>query len=233
MINRYYFKRALFELRKRFPIDYWIGNGFAFLPERIDIELLHNCNLSCEMCSFVPGNEINKYFSNQFRSKHEKKDEYPELSDWDRFFKDVSSFFPIINLSGGEPLLHPDFFNILKIIKKYKLINSMTTNATLITDEIAEKLVLSGIESLVISIDGDEEIHEKIRKVKGSFQKTLNGIKLINKFKKQYKSITPRIVINSTISWLNFSDLSFAEKLYPMIKPYKWNFSHLFLGNGD
>ena len=185
------------------------------------------------MCSFVPGNEINKAFSNELRSYHEKVEDYPELKEWNKFFKQVSKFSPTINLSGGEPLLHPEFFEILKIIKSNKLITTMTTNATLIDDKKAKDLVLSGIESLVISIDGDEETHDNIRKVKGSFNNAINGIKLLQKYKKEYHSSTPRIVINSTISWLNFRDLSFAEILFPEVRPYKWNFSHLFLGNGD
>ncbi len=232
-MNRYYIKRFLDEVRRRIPLDQWFGKGYAFPPLRIDIELLHNCNLQCEMCSFVPGNEINKAFSNKLRSYHEKIEDYPSLEEWNIFFKQVSKFSPTINLSGGEPLLHPEFFEILKIIKNYKLITTMTTNATLIDDIKAKDLVLSGIESLVISIDGDEETHDNIRKIKGSFNNTINGIKLLKKYKKEYHSSTPRIVINSTISWLNFNDLSFAEELFTEIKPYKWNFSHLFLGNGD
>ena len=232
-MNKYFIKRFIDEIRRRIPLDYFIGNGHSFPPVRIDIELTHNCNLKCEMCSFVPGNEINKYFSNEYRSYLEKISDYPTLKRWERFFNDVSRFYPTINLSGGEPLLHPKIFDIIKIIKRYRLILTMTTNGTLINDRIAEKIVSSKINGLVISIDGDQKIHNEIRGKNDSFDKALQGIELIRKYKKKMKSDMPRIVINSTISWKNFDDLSFAKKLFPQIMPYKWNFSHLFLGNGD
>ncbi|MCK5398864.1 radical SAM protein [bacterium] len=232
-MSRYFFKRLKDEFRRRLPFDRALLNGYSLPPLRIDIELTHNCNLKCTMCSFVDGNEINKYFSNPKRSKHESAEEYPSIERWKRFINDISSFKPTINLSGGEPLIFPHLWELLDLLKEKRFITTMTTNASLINEEIAEKLVRSDIDALVISIDGDRGTHDRIRGVNGSFDKALQGIKHIKDLKTAMGSRTPRLVINTTISWENYSDLSFVKKLFPEILPYKWNISHLFLGNGD
>jgi MoaA/NifB/PqqE/SkfB family radical SAM enzyme len=80
-----------------------------------------------------------------------------------------------VDFTGGEPLLNPDLPEFLKIAKKYKFITSVTTN-TLLFEKFAEKLN-GKIDLLHFSIDGNREVHDKIRGVK-SFDSVIKAIPL-------------------------------------------------------
>ncbi len=230
-MSRYFLKKLQNGLKDLIP-QAFLPAGYALFPSRIDIELTHNCNLRCVMCSFVEGSQINKAFSNEKRSKHEYQADLPSLEEWDKFFSGIRRRSPVINISGGEPMLHPGFRDIAAMLKKYGFTVTMTTNATLIDEDMAD-FVSAHFDAIVISVDGNREVHDRIRNSPGAFEKTYKAIGLLNELKKKRKVRTPRITINSTISWENCADLSFAGELYGRFAPYKWNISHLFLGNGD
>ena len=83
---------------------------------------------------------------------------------------------PHIALTGGEPLLYKDFFKLTAYIKKLGFKWGMTSNGTLITHEVAEKLRETGMSGISISIDGLPETHDRYRRYKGGFEKTMKGI---------------------------------------------------------
>ena len=78
---------------------------------------------------------------------------------------------------GGEPLMHPDIFKILRFTIKLGLFANLSTNGTLITEKIAQKIKDTGVSRVTISLDGIEETHDKMRGKTGTFQRTLQGIK--------------------------------------------------------
>ena len=84
----------------------------------------------------------------------------------------------ILNLSGGEPFLRKDLFEILDYTTKFDDI-VITTNCTLINEKIAQKLAQYPNVRLSISIDGMEEIHDKFRGRKGTFQKIINTLPIL------------------------------------------------------
>lgn len=87
-----------------------------------------------------------------------------------------------ILFTGGEPLLRDDFFVIAEYAAKKNITLSMTTNGTLITEEIAKNLKLLGFKRVSVSIDGpNAKIHDSIRGY--SFNKAINGIKELVKQK--------------------------------------------------
>ena len=69
----------------------------------------------------------------------------------------------MICLTGGEPLLHPSFFSISSYARKLGFSCGITTNATLITKEVASKLIQNGVGSVTVSIDGLEATHDLFR----------------------------------------------------------------------
>ena len=83
-----------------------------------------------------------------------------------------------LNLSGGEPFLRKDLFDILDYATKFEDI-VITTNCTLINKQIAEKLAQYPNVRLSISIDGMEEIHDKFRGRKGTFQKVVDTLPIL------------------------------------------------------
>jgi radical SAM protein with 4Fe4S-binding SPASM domain len=84
---------------------------------------------------------------------------------------------PILILSGGEPLLRADVFELARYAKGKGLTVAMGTNGTLITDRVAKELKSSGVTAVAISIDSSvSERHDAFRGVKGSWIRALDGI---------------------------------------------------------
>ena len=80
-------------------------------------------------------------------------------------------------VTGGEPLLRPEFFEIMDRAYQMGFAWGMTSNGTLITKEVAAKLKRTGLRTVSISVDGLKENHEWFRQSPGSYEKTIEGIK--------------------------------------------------------
>ena len=93
----------------------------------------------------------------------------------------------------GEPYLNPEFLSMVKYASEKKIYTATSTNAHYLTDEIAKKTVESGLDRLIISIDGStQEVYQQYR-VGGNLEKVLEGTRNIVKWKKELKSKTPFI----------------------------------------
>lgn len=133
-------------------------------------EITNKCNLKCKHCLF--------FESDNCVSKDELT--YEEAcSIIDNIANDGR--VKEIWISGGEPLLYKNLLPIVKYIVSKKICPSISTNAYLVTDELAKELYLAGIRYVHVSIDGiDAKTHDSLRQVKGSFIRAVNGIKHLN-----------------------------------------------------
>ncbi len=94
----------------------------------------------------------------------------------------------------GEPYLNPRFLEMVKYASSRNIYTSTSTNAHYLNDENAKETVLSGLDRLIISIDGTtQETYESYR-IGGSLSKVIEGTKKIVKWKRELKSRTPHIV---------------------------------------
>ena len=94
----------------------------------------------------------------------------------------------------GEPFLHPDFLELIKDAKKHSIYTSTSTNAHFITSKKAEEIVHSGLDRIIISIDGTtQETYEQYR-VTGTLSKVIAGTKALIEAKKKAKSTTPHLI---------------------------------------
>jgi heme b synthase len=108
---------------------------------------------------------------------------------------------PIIILTGGEPLLREDIFELADYGTKKGLRMVMGTNGTLITPDITKKIKESGIKRVSISLDGAKrESHDKFRQVNGAFDKAMKGISYLKEQGIEFQ-------INTTITRYNLSEL--------------------------
>jgi SynChlorMet cassette radical SAM/SPASM protein ScmF len=83
-----------------------------------------------------------------------------------------------VKLTGGEPLLHPQFTTLLEIVRREELALTIETNGLLCTPEIAAEIAQSPHRSVSVSIDGaDAETHEWVRGVSGSFERARQAIR--------------------------------------------------------
>ena len=93
----------------------------------------------------------------------------------------------------GEPFLNPEFLSMVKYAAGKKIYTATSTNAHYLTDDVAKKTVESGLDRLIISIDGTtQEVYQQYR-VGGNLEKVLEGTRNIVKWKKQLNSKTPFI----------------------------------------
>ena len=147
-------------------------------------ELTRSCNLACSHC----------------RASAEQGPYPGELLTQEvlRVMDEIASFSkPVIILTGGEPLLRSDIFNLARHGTQRGFRVVMATNGTLFTEEIVKEMKDSGIQRVSISLDGpDAETHDAFRKVQGCFEGSLRGIELLKKGGVEFQ-------INTAITQIN------------------------------
>ncbi len=94
----------------------------------------------------------------------------------------------------GEPYLNPSFLELVNYASKKKIYTATSTNAHYLNDENAKKTIESGLDRLIISIDGtSQETYQQYR-VGGNLEKVIEGTKNVLKWKKELKSSTPHVI---------------------------------------
>jgi len=162
---------------------------------KLNIEVTTRCNLNCSMCVRKVWREDSGDMSMQT---------YGALAP---VFPEVEA----INLIGiGEPLLNEKIFEMIRLGKELLPENgvfSLTTNGTLIDKITASKLVSSGLDYIVVSIDGaSPETFAKIREG-ARLEDVLNGIRFLNQTKKEVKSHKPVLGLEFVAMKRNIGEL--------------------------
>ncbi|MBR3306478.1 MAG: radical SAM protein [Lachnospiraceae bacterium] len=83
---------------------------------------------------------------------------------------------PLVAVTGGEPLLYPDFFPLMEAVRDKGFRWGMTSNGTLIDKETARHLKEAGMRTISLSIDGTEETHDRYRGLPGAYRMGMEGI---------------------------------------------------------
>ena len=154
-------------------------------------ELTLRCNEKCIHCGSS---------CNDVKSVELPQEEYIRILDEVKRDFDISRM--MLNITGGEPLLRKDFFDIMAYAKKLGFTWGMTTNGTLVDDDVAKKLYDCGMKTVSVSIDGLEDTHDRLRSRKGAFKETMRGINaLVNLQKFNHVQVT------TVINHENFSEI--------------------------
>jgi len=183
-----------------------------FLPMIIDLNPTDYCNLSCKSC-WKRNETFSKLDSRQYQLSDEKL-----LSLTDEAINLGIREFEITG--GGEPLLRPVTFDLMRLIKKSRKFGSITTNGTLFNEKLIKELVHIGWDRIIFSIDGpDKKTNDYLRGK--SFDKIINNIRLFNKYKRKYKSKKPVLFFNAVIGNKNYDKL---DKFIYLAKNLKIDF---------
>lgn len=157
-------------------------NFHVGMPFSLSIEPTTACNLGCPEC---PSG------LKQFTRSTGKLD----LELHKKMLSDVKkSVFYINYYFQGEPFLHPQFLNLIEEAKKNKIYTATSTNAHFIDTQKAEEIVKSGLDRLIISIDGLSQKTYEAYRVNGKLSKVLEGTKHLVEAKKKLKSNTPHLI---------------------------------------
>jgi len=134
-----------------------------------------------------------------------------------KFIDDIVEFCsPVLVLSGGEPLLRRDIFEIARYGTDKGLRMCMATNGTLIDDTVCEKIKSSGIRIVSLSLDGSKaEIHDNFRNCPGAFDGILRGAEMLKKHGIEF-------IINSSFTKRNQHDIANVFRLAKELGATAW-----------
>lgn len=157
-------------------------------------ETTRRCNLSCKHCRAVAEDH-------PYENELTTREAYTLLDQ----IREVGT--PIIILTGGEPLLREDIFDIAAYGNRIGLRMVMAPNGTLLTPEIVEKLKQSGIQRISVSLDGaSPQTHDNFRGLTHAFDDAIRGIKFA-------KAAGLEFQINTTITKTNLKEIPAILKL--------------------
>ncbi len=133
---------------------------------------------------------------------------------------------PQINLHGVEPLLHPGILDLIAIIKQNGCFLSLTTNGILLP-RVAADLVDLGVDSVTVSVDGPELLHDRIRG-SGAFRPAMEGIRLLKQRRAARGKARTRVSTSFCITDLNYRSLAdYAEEMLRQAQVDSITFIHL------
>ena len=125
--------------------------------------ITHRCNLRCGHC-----------YQEDYACEMDGDRLFDALERYEDFLR-AERLCAQINLTGGEPLAHPDFFRLAETIRRHDHRLAVLTNGTLVDDGAARRLALLRPEFVQVSLDGTERAHDRIRG-KGSWRRAMDGI---------------------------------------------------------
>lgn len=152
------------------------------LPPILMVEPTNICNLKCPMCPAIVGKRI--------LSKGQLK-----LDDYKKLLDEIGqSIFQVQLWNQGEPFINKDFLEFVRYAKKFGIMTITSTNAHFVgSDEKAEEIIKSGLDQLIISMDGtNQETYEKYR-VNGDYRLVIKNLGRLAIAKKKLNSKRPLI----------------------------------------
>jgi MoaA/NifB/PqqE/SkfB family radical SAM enzyme len=176
--------------------------------------LIRRCNLTCKHCYSISADK-------DFEGELSTEEVYTVMDDLKRFH------VPVLILSGGEPLLRPDIFEISKRAKAMGFYVGLSSNGTLINKDNIKQIADIGYDYVGVSIDGMRDTHDKFRRKQGAFDESMNGIRLC-------RDAGIKIGLRFTLTMDNARELPELLKLMKQEQIDKFYLSHLnYAGRGN
>ena len=161
------------------------------------LELTLKCNENCIHCGSRCGEVASEELPVQVY-----------YSVLEKIAKDFAGKLPALIITGGEPLLRKEFFEIVNYAKKLGFAWGMTSNGTLITKDVARKLKEAGMTTISVSLDGTQEYHDQFRRTPNAFMRAVEGIK--NLLEQNFEEVQVTTVVTT-------KNLSNLEELFAFL----------------
>lgn len=176
--------------------------------------LIRRCNLTCKHCYSISADTD---FAGELAT-----DEVFRVMDDLRAFK-----VPCLILSGGEPLLRPDFFDIARRSKELGFYTALSSNGTLIDVAMMKRIEPIDFDYVGISLDGLGVTHDRFRRLDGAFARSLAALRLA-------RAAGLKVGVRFTLTQDNFADLPGLLQLVEDEGIDRFYFSHLnYAGRGN
>ena len=176
--------------------------------------LIRRCNLTCKHCYSISADT-------NFPGELSTEQVYAVMDDLKAFR------VPVLILSGGEPLLRPDIYDIAKRAKAKGFYVGLSSNGTLIDENNIDKIAECDFNYVGVSLDGLGATHDRFRRLDGAFEASLKGIRLC-------RDLGLKIGVRFTMTQDNAHDLPGLLKLVEDEGIDRFYFSHLnYAGRGN
>jgi MoaA/NifB/PqqE/SkfB family radical SAM enzyme len=159
--------------------------------KRLNLLVTKHCNLHCRMCDYP-----------QFSSFYDKDFSLEQLKSVIREIAALGG--ELLELSGGEPMVRMEIYEIISFGRSLKLKTFMATNGVLIGPVEAAKLLESGLGSVLLSLEGPEPLNDKLRGP-GNFQKTIHAIRSFLSHQAEYPDF--EVMVGITLSKYNYQEI--------------------------
>lgn len=144
------------------------------------------CNCRCVMCDIWKGNDIVKQLDES------------DIKELLVSLKKLNT--KLVVMSGGEALMHPNFFRLCDILRTRKIKITVLSTGILLKKFAVE--IIDKTDEVIVSLDGSQKIHDEIRNIPGAFNKLKEGVRALKKLNKDFR-VTARCVLQK----VNFADL--------------------------
>jgi len=172
--------------------------------------LIRRCNLACQHCYSISADI-------DFPGELTTPQIYATMDD-------LKSFgVPVLILSGGEPLLHPDIFAISRRAKAMGFYVGLSTNGTLIDAALLPQIAAIGYDYVGISLDGIAQTHDRFRRKAGAYEASLGAVRLL-------RDAGIKVGLRFTLTQDNAHDLPALLELIERDDVDKFYLSHLNYG---
>ncbi|MCU0767735.1 MAG: heme d1 biosynthesis radical SAM protein NirJ [Gammaproteobacteria bacterium] len=176
--------------------------------------LVRRCNLTCKHCYSISADK-------DFPGELSTDEVYAVMEDLRAFG------VPVLILSGGEPLLRHDLFEIARRAKALGFYTALSSNGTLIDEPMVERIAAVGFDYVGVSLDGIAGTHDRFRRCDGAFDRSLRGIRLCH-------AAGIKAGVRYTMTEDNAADLPALLRLIDDEGIDKFYFSHLnYAGRGN
>jgi radical SAM protein with 4Fe4S-binding SPASM domain len=175
-----------------------------FRPKWIAWEITRRCNLKCVHCRSASEAIVKKHPDFSTEAAYSILDGIAQYAN------------PVIVLSGGEPLMRKDVFDIARYGTEKGFRMCLATNGVLINDEKCESIKQSGIRIVSLSLDGStEKVHDNFRTQRGAFQGTIRAAELFRKHNIDF-------IINSSFTKRNQEEIPNVYRLAKKLGATAW-----------
>jgi MoaA/NifB/PqqE/SkfB family radical SAM enzyme len=175
-------------------IEKHLKTGFAPAPLACGLVVTENCNMRCPMC-VLPRRYLNRPTNR-------------DTQTWKRVIDDLHELgLGGIAISGGEPTLRQDVFDLLDHAKGSNTVVTLNSNMTALGPDRIEKLIQSAPDNINVSIDsGKEEINDRLRGGKDVLRRVMEGIRAFDRARRAH-GVKTTITVVATLGDLNLEDL--------------------------
>ncbi|MBU4520168.1 MAG: heme d1 biosynthesis radical SAM protein NirJ [Gammaproteobacteria bacterium] len=176
--------------------------------------LIRRCNLTCKHCYALSADH-------EYAGELSRDEVFTVMDDLKTYR------VPVLILSGGEPLMRPDIFDIAERSRAMGFYTGLSTNGTLIDAPMADRIAATGFDYVGISLDGLRETHDRFRRLDGAFDRSLAAVRLLH-------ARGVKVGLRYTMTALNAHDFAPLLDLMRTERVDKFYFSHLnYAGRGN